>query len=117
LDAADKVSLVVAAIQARRAQDVTVLDLRGLTIIADFFVISTASSSLNLKAQAEAAMDAVHERGTATRRLEGQEESGWLLADLGDVILHVFSAEQREFYQLERLWQEAPRIPVAESPA
>jgi ribosome-associated protein len=117
LESAEKAALVVAAIQSKRAQDIVVLDLRGLTIIADYFVISTASSPINLKAQAEAAMDAVHEHGAPIRRLEGLGDGGWMLADMGDVILHVFSTEQRDFYQLERLWGDAPRVPVADSPA
>jgi ribosome-associated protein len=113
LESRTKADLIVAAIQGKRAVDISVLDLRGLTIIADYFVIATAPSPVNMKAQIEAARDAVDEPGTPQHRIEGQADSGWMLADLGDVVLHVFDADQRDFYQLERLWMDAPRIAVA----
>jgi ribosome-associated protein len=115
LESRTKADLIVAAIQGKRAVDIAVLDLRGLTIIADYFVIATAPSTINMKAQIEAARDAVDEPFLRQHRIEGLADGGWMLADLGDVVLHVFTAEQRDFYQLERLWIDAPRIAVADN--
>ena len=92
------------------------LDLRGLTIIADYFVIATGSSSLNIRAMVEGVLEDARKEGIKGLRPEGLNDATWVLLDLGDVVLHVFDAEHRDFYQLERLWADAPRIPVPENP-
>jgi len=91
-----------------------ILDLRGLTIITDFFVIVTGSSSLNIRALADAVLEAAREEGIKSIRPEGMSEGTWVLIDLGDVVVHIFDAEHRDFYQLERLWADALRVPLPE---
>lgn len=105
---------VLRGLAAKKARDMMVLDLRGLTVIADYFVIATTNSP----AQSRALMDAVLEE---TRKIgikgvipEGLGDAAWVLLDLGDVIVHLFDAEHRDFYQLERLWADAPRVPLPE---
>lgn len=83
------------------------LDLRGNTIVADYFVIATGTTDRQLRALADALVDGLRDQGQRVRRVEGEPESGWVLVDLGGVIVHLFSPERRAYYQLEQLWREA----------
>lgn len=104
--------LAVAAARAmhgRRAEEVAVLDLRGLVDYADYFVIASASSAMRIRGVARAAEKALAEAGG--RRLNQPDmRTGWSLLDYGDVIAHVFDPEAREFYRIEDLWGDAPRV-------
>ncbi len=104
---------------AEMAEDVVMLDLRGLAGFTDFFVIATAASERRRKTVTDAIERAVFERfGRKPTHLEGYPAAGWLLADYGDFVVHVFSPESRELYQLERLWGDADRwSPPAKEPA
>ena len=82
------------------------LDLQGVVPFADYFVICSGTSERMLKALMEAAMDELREQYKLKVRVEGDALDGWMLADFGDVVLHVFSAEQRNYYGLEELWDE-----------
>lgn len=99
--------MVCAAADETKAQDIVILDVRGQTIIADFFLVCTGTSSTHVQAIAQNVQD--HLRMEARRRAkpEGDTESHWIVMDYSDVILHVFDAETREFYDLERLWSDA----------
>lgn len=95
------------ALESKKAEDIVLLDLRGSCLFADYFVICTGSSERMIKALVEvAAESAKRAQGNCARR-EGRPEGGWVLADFGDVILHAFSPEKREYYALERLWGQA----------
>ncbi len=100
----------------KKAEDVLVLDVRGLTSYADYFVLMTADS----ERQAGAVADAVHERlkseGTSPVGTEGYGTGRSILVDYGDVVAHVLSREARSFYDLEGLWADAPRLPVDDAP-
>lgn len=76
----------------------------GRTILADTFTIVTGRSKIQTRAIADAVIEGVRERGYGVSRVEGYADGSWILLDLGDVIVHVFTPEQREFYNLERLW-------------
>ena len=84
-------------------------------MIADYFVIATASSPANSRAQLDSVLDDTRAAGIKGITPEGAGgDASWVLLDLGDVIVHIFDAEHRDFYQLERLWADAPRVPVPE---
>jgi ribosome-associated protein len=104
--------IVAEALAAKKAQEMVILDLRGLTIIADAFVIVTGTSAPHLHALVDAVHAVAKTHGIRNMRAEGTEDSGWVLIDLHDVVVHLFNAEQREFYKLERLWADAERLPV-----
>lgn len=91
----------------KMAEDIVVLDLRGHTILADYFVIATGTTERQLRALADALVEGLHAEGQRVLRIEGEPESGWVLADLGGVIVHLFSPERRAYYHLEQLWSEA----------
>ncbi|HVR47534.1 MAG TPA: ribosome silencing factor [Candidatus Binatia bacterium] len=82
----------------------TVLDVSGRTILADTFAIVSGRSKIQTRAIADAVIEAVRHDGFGVARVEGYADGSWILIDLGDVIVHVFTPEQRTFYNLERLW-------------
>ena len=97
----------------RKALDLVALDVSELTSYADTFIIATATSDRHARAIADAIRDAETAGGSHPLGIEGYDEARWVLIDLGDVIVHVFLAEVREAYDLERLWNDAQPIAVA----
>lgn len=94
----------------RLASDITVLDISELSTIADVFVVCSADNVRQLNALREEVTVQLRDHKVNPRRVEGQAESGWILMDYGDVIVHLFTSEQRDFYRLEELWSEAPTL-------
>lgn len=86
----------------------TVLDVSGRTILADTFAVVTGRSKVQTRAIADSVIEAVRRDGFGVARVEGYADGAWILIDLGDVIVHVFTPEQRTFYNLERLWSPLP---------
>ena len=94
------------------ATNITVLDITELSTIADLFVICSADNSRQLNALRETIIAKLKEDDIALRRLEGVADAGWIVLDYGDVIVHLFTEEQRLFYQLETVWAEAQKLLV-----
>jgi ribosome-associated protein len=105
----EKARAVAEAAAHRRASDVLLLDLRALTPVCDFFVICSGRSSVHVKAIANEIVTQMAEQGVKVGHLEGLAEGSWVLLDFLSVVAHVFTAEAREYYQLEQLWWDAPR--------
>jgi ribosome-associated protein len=97
---------MVDALEEKKGEDIVLMDLNGVVPFADYFVICSATSDRMLKALMDAALDKVREDYKIKTRVEGEAMDGWMLADFGDVILHVFSEQQRQYYALEELWGE-----------
>jgi len=93
----------------KRASNVLVLDLRELSTVTDFFVITDASTEVQVRAVTNGVMEALEAQGVKALRREGWGDARWVLLDYGDVVVHVFRTEEREYYDLERLWGDAPR--------
>lgn len=98
---------------SRNAADVMIIDLRGLSSITDYFVIGTAGSEPQVKAVVEQVASDLKERESTPWHTEGKQSWRWVLLDYVDVVIHVFRAEVRAFYGLERLWGDAPRVAVS----
>lgn len=100
---------VVDAVLAKKALDISLIDMREVSEIADFFVVCTGESDLQIKAIVDGVEDDIRE-GTGERpwRVEGYEARQWVLVDYVDVVVHVFDKERRDYYNLERLWADAP---------
>lgn len=95
----------------KKAKDILVLDISDLTPMTDYFVICSASSGTQLEAVARSVRDCLEEKGIRCKGTEGLDEARWALLDFGDIVVHVFRPEEREFYHLERLWGDARQIP------
>jgi ribosome-associated protein len=93
-----------------KARDVVVLDMRGITPLYDFFVLVTGTSRRQIHTVTEEIDAALRERGDLRHSVEGYEASRWVVQDYGDVVVHVFTPEAREYYSLEDLWADAPRV-------
>lgn len=94
----------------KKANDVQVLDVKELTIIADYFVICSGNSQTQVKAIARAIEEKLGEEDIHPKKIAGREEYRWILMDYADVIVHVFHEEQRKHYELERLWADAKQF-------
>jgi ribosome-associated protein len=104
--------LVARAGLDKKAEDVLVLDVRGLTSYADYFVLMTAESDRQAGAIADHVDGTLKASGATRVGVEGYESGRWILVDYGDVVAHVLSREARSFYDLEGLWADAPRVKV-----
>lgn len=117
----DSRATAVAAAQAaaaKQAGDIVILDVRELIVITDYFVIASGSSERQVRTLVEEVERAIRVRlERKPVRREGEDGWEWVLLDYVDVVVHVFSDEQREYYDLERLWRDAPRIEWAETDA
>jgi ribosome-associated protein len=98
---------VVNALRDKHAIDVTFIDLRSVSGFADAFIVATSRSEINARALLDAATDALDETGSPYK-VEGADSSRWRLIDAGNVVIHIFSTAGRDFYNLERLWGDAP---------
>lgn len=111
----EETALIAArAADDKRGSDVLVLDLKGISAVTDYFVIVDASSEVQVRAVAQGIEEDLKERGVLPKRREGWGDARWVLLDYGDVVVHVFRTEDREYYDLERLWGDAPRLTLNE---
>jgi len=112
--ALDEARIAALAGMEKKAEHVAVLDLRDMGTYADFLVIMSAASDRQVGAVADAVDDALRKAGHRPIGVEGTEAGTWVLIDTGDVVVHVFQQDARDFYDLDRLWADAPRIKVEE---
>jgi ribosome-associated protein len=112
LTAAAKARLGARAALAKKADGLLVLDVQAISTIADYFVICSGNSSTQLRAIADAVEASLKDEGFRVFHREGVPESGWVLLDYSDVVVHVFLPDTRDFYSLERLWGDAPELPI-----
>ena len=110
---ADSRELAVAAARAaaeKQGSRIVVLDMRNLIVITDYFVITSGSSERQVRTIVEEVQKALKSRGVKPVRREGETEGRWVLLDFVDIVVHVFADEEREYYDLERLWRDAPVV-------
>ena len=112
LGAAGKAQVGARAALAKKAGTLLVLDLQTLSTIADYFLICCGASTTQVETIAEGIEAALKGEGLHAFHREGLPESGWVLLDYGDVVMHIFLPETRDFYSLERLWGDAPELPI-----
>jgi ribosome-associated protein len=106
----ENVGHAVRAATDKKASDVVVLDVQELLGITDYFVICSGSSVRQVRAISDEIVHCLKEKGVSPVRREGEREAGWVLIDYEDFVVHVFGEQEREFYDLERLWKDAPRV-------
>lgn len=106
MDGLEVARTIVDALEDKKGEDILLMDLQGVAPFTDYFVICTGTSNRMLKALIHTAMDEVRKKHELKTKVEGTELDGWILADFGDVVLHLFSPLQRDYYGLEELWSE-----------
>ena len=94
----------------KKGKEIILLDLKGVSIIADYFIVCSGESSVHMRSIAQEVEKSFKERGIKLFNPQSLRNSGWILLDFGTVVIHIFSKEAREFYQLERLWADASKI-------
>ena len=109
-DSLDRACLAARTAADNKGRDVVVLDLRGVTPLYDFFVLVSGQSRRQVHTLTEEIDAALQEQGDARLGIEGYEASKWVVQDYGDVVVHIFNPDTREYYALEDLWADAPRV-------
>jgi len=113
LDSKNIMEIAVKAADEKHANDIRVLNISEVSIMADYFVIMDAGSQRQVDAIVQSVLDKAGENKVDIGHVEGNRNSDWVLIDLHDVIIHVFTSEQRDFYNLEKLWSDAKEVDIS----
>ena len=106
----ERARFIAGILDQKKGEEIKILHIGDLTTIGDYFVVATGGSTAQVRALADAVDEKLSAEGLEPRRVEGYQSCQWILMDYGDVIVHVFLRETREFYALERLWSDAPLV-------
>ncbi len=109
----EELEIAVKALDSKKAMKITALKVEDLTILANYFVIASASSTTQVKALADEVEFQLGEKGVKPRSVEGYQSQTWIILDYYDVMVHVFLEETRDFYQLERLWADGTLVDIS----
>jgi ribosome-associated protein len=109
----ERLDLVLEALDEKKGVDVVTLHVSPMTQMMDYLVICTGTSNVHIRALADGVLEKMKEQGYKGVRAEGYNDARWVLLDYGDVVLHIFTEDDREFYRLEQFWQGAPRLDAA----
>ena len=101
--------MVMSALEDKKSVDAVLLDVHGRTLMTDYFIITTGTSKIHVRALADAVTEKLADNGIKNKRVAGYEDATWILLDYGDVVVHIQSPEQREFYKLEAYWTGAEK--------
>ena len=108
------VKKAVTALEDKKAEDITVIDIGEVSSIADYFIIANGSNANQLAAMQDAVDEAFYKSGYHAKQIEGNRNSTWILIDYNEVIVHLFSKEDRLFYDLERIWKDGKVLDLSE---
>ena len=114
MTSAEYCKIAVNALEDKKAEDVKVIDIREISPIADFFIIADGMNQNQIQAMRDAVDEALYKADLKVRQVEGNQSSTWILMDYNDIIIHIFSKEDRLFYDLERIWKDGKDISVDE---
>ena len=106
--------LVVKALDDKKAEEIQGIKVTNLTIIADYFVIATGNSNTQIRALAEEVEFKLKEAGIQVKEVHGDHKSGWIILDYYNIVVHIFQRDTREFYALDRLWDDGEHMDIAE---
>lgn len=114
IDSQQILQIAVQAADAKGAQNIVALDMQEVSLLADYFVISSGRNDRQIQAIVDAVIEEEEKAQVEVRRVEGKDSAKWTLIDLNGVIVHIFNEEEREFYQLEKLWSDAPAVDLSD---
>lgn len=106
----DLLKKIRAALEDKKAEDIRILDIREITTIGDYFVIASGSNANQLQAMEDAVDEVMYKNGHHQKSVEGNRASSWILMDYGNIIVHIFSKEDRLFYDLDRIWRDGKEV-------
>ena len=106
----EMVKLAKKALEDKKGQDIKIIDIREVTVIADYFLIADGSNPNQVQAMVDNVEEVMGKAGYECRQIEGNGSGGWVLMDYGDIIVHIFDMENRLFYDLERIWRDGKEI-------
>ena len=102
------------ALEDKKAEDITIIDISGVSVLADYFIIANGTNRNQVVAMADNVDEELHKAGHPAKQIEGYSEGSWVLMDYADIIVHVFDRENRLFYDLERIWRDGNVISMEE---
>ena len=105
---------IVQVMDSKNAKDIRLIKIEGISSLGDYFVVASASNTTQVKAIADEVEDEMTKLGLEPNRVEGRQSAQWILMDYYDVMVHVFLDEARSFYNLERLWSDAPQLDISD---
>ncbi len=109
-DSKKMTGLAIQALEDRKAEDIRVIDITEVSVIADYFIIASGSNTLQVQALADSVEEMLGKAGYEPRHIEGYRSASWILMDYNDIIVHIFSEDQRIFYDLERIWRDGKAV-------
>ena len=110
----EALALIVKTLDVKKAEDIKVIKIKEISVLADYFVIADGLSGTQTRALADEVEFRLKEQGRAPEQIQGANGSNWIILDYGDIVVHVFSKDQRDFYNLERLWRDGEEINISE---
>lgn len=113
-DSKKMASLAVHALEEKKGEDIRVIDISGISVIGDYFVIASGSNANQVQAMTDSVEETLGRAGYVCRQIEGYQSGGWILMDYGDIVVHAFSREERLFYDLERVWRDGKTLDAKE---
>lgn len=102
--------LAITALEDKKAEDISIIDISEVSVLADYFLIASGSNRSQIQALADSVEEKLGRAGYSPKQIEGYDTANWILMDYGDIIVHVFDRENRLFYDLERIWRDGKRI-------
>ena len=112
--AAKMTQLAIAALEDKKAEDITLIDIAKVSVLADYFLIANGNNRNQVQAMADNVDEQLTKAGYSLKSMEGYPTGNWILMDYGDVIIHVFDEENRLFYDLERIWRDGKELDAAD---
>ena len=106
--------IAVAALEEKKAKDIKILDISGVSVLADYFIIASGTNRSQVQAMADNVEEILGKAGCEPKQVEGYQNANWILMDYRDVIVHIFDRENRLFYDLERIWRDGKSMTVEE---
>lgn len=111
---AELAKIAISALEDKKAEDVRVIDIGDVSVLADYFIIASGNNRTQVQAMADEVEQRLGRAGAQPKQIEGYQSANWVLLDFGDVIIHIFDAQNRLFYDLERIWKDGQQIDPAQ---
>lgn len=106
--------LAIAALEDKKAEDIRIIDITEVSVLADYFIIASGSNTSQIQALTDSVEEKLGRAGYHMKQVEGYDSANWVLMDFGDIIIHIFDKENRLFYNLERIWRDGKAVELSE---